>query len=68
MTEKFIPIEDVADHFSVSISTVRVWITKGIIPESAYIKLGYVYRFKLNEVVEALIDANKEENGETQNG
>ena len=49
--EKFVPIEDIAKHFSVSISTVRAWIRQGLIPA---LKLGGVYRFKVSEVEEAM--------------
>jgi excisionase family DNA binding protein len=49
--ESFVPIEDIAKHFAVSISTVRTWIRSGLIPA---LKLGGVYRFKVSEVEEAL--------------
>jgi excisionase family DNA binding protein len=49
--EAFVPIDGVAKHFSVSISTVRAWIRQDIIPS---LKLGGVYRFKLSEVEQAL--------------
>jgi hypothetical protein len=49
--ELFVPIEDVAKHFSVSISTVRTWIRSDLIPA---LKLGGVYRFKISEVEAAL--------------
>ena len=49
--EAFVPIEDVAKHFAVSISTVRAWIRQNLIPA---LKLGGVYRFKISEVEEAM--------------
>jgi hypothetical protein len=49
--ESFVPIEAVAKHFSVSISTDRAWIRQSLIPA---LKLGGVYRFKISEVEEAL--------------
>ena len=49
--EAFVPIEDIAKHFSVSISTVRAWIRQNLIPS---LKLGGVYRFKISEVEEAM--------------
>jgi excisionase family DNA binding protein len=49
--EAFVPIEDVAKHFAVSVSTVRAWIRQNLIPS---LKLGGVYRFKLSEVEKAL--------------
>ena len=51
MDEPFVPIEGVAKHFAVSISTVRMWIRQGLIPA---LKIGGVYRFKLSEVEEAM--------------
>ena len=49
--EAFVPIEDVAKHFAVSISTVRAWIRQNLIPA---LKLGGVYRFKISEVEQAM--------------
>lgn len=49
--ESFVPIEELAKHFAVSISTVRTWIRSGLIPA---LKLGGVYRFKISEVEAAL--------------
>jgi len=49
--EAFVPIEDIAKHFAVSISTVRAWIRQDLIPA---LKLGGVYRFKISEVEEAM--------------
>jgi len=49
--EKYITIEDVAKHYSVSISTVRSWMRADIIPA---LKIANVYRFKLSDVDAAL--------------
>jgi hypothetical protein len=49
--ETFVPIEDIAKHFSVSVSTVRGWIRQDLIPA---LKIGGVYRFKISEVEQAL--------------
>jgi excisionase family DNA binding protein len=53
--EAFVPIEDVAKHFAVSVSTVRAWIRQSLIPA---LKLGGVYRFKISEVEQALRKLN----------
>lgn len=45
--DAYVPIEKVAEHFAVSVSTVRTWLRNGDIPA---LKLGGVYRFKLSEV------------------
>lgn len=49
--EPFVPIEDVAKHFAVSVSTVRAWIRQNLIPS---LKIGGVYRFKISEVEVAI--------------
>ena len=54
MAEPFVPIEGVAKHFAVSISTIRAWLRQGNIPKHTYVKIGNTYRFKLPAVVEAL--------------
>lgn len=61
MTEPFVPIEDLAKHFTVSISTVRAWVRQGLIPKETYIKVGNTYRFSVSKVVDALTSAPKDE-------
>tara|TARA_R110002110_G_scaffold17663_1_gene75260 strand:+ start:2145 stop:2396 length:252 start_codon:yes stop_codon:yes gene_type:complete len=63
MAEPFVPIEDVAKHFAVSISTIRAWLRQGHIPKDTYVKLGNTYRFKLPAVEAALTNKAKEEEG-----
>ena len=53
-------INKVADYFRVSVSTVRKWVHSGQIPADTYIRLGEVYRFRLDDVEAALTDASKE--------
>jgi excisionase family DNA binding protein len=52
--EAYVPVEDVAEHLSVKVSTIRQWVSKGFIPKSTYIKVGYTYRFSIPAVIEAL--------------
>ena len=61
MNQEYVPIESVADKFSVSISTVRSWIRKGFIPRNCYIKAGNTYRFKLDEIESSLRKDAKED-------
>tara|TARA_R110000823_G_scaffold182038_1_gene314892 strand:- start:252 stop:500 length:249 start_codon:yes stop_codon:yes gene_type:complete len=61
MAEPFVPIEDVAKHFAVSISTIRAWLRQGHIPKNTYVKIGNTYRFKLPAVAEALTAQVKEQ-------
>ena len=65
-SETFVPIDDVAKHFSVSVSTVRAWIRKKRIPKHTYIKLGTTYRFKISAIEEALISENGDANDPEQ--
>jgi excisionase family DNA binding protein len=55
MDEKFVPIEDIAEHFAVSVSTVRAWIRQDLIPA---LKIGGVYRFKISDVERTLRELN----------
>ena len=52
--ESYVPVEEVAEHLSVKVSTIRQWVNKGFIPKTTYIKVGYTYRFNVPAVVEAL--------------
>ena len=49
--EPYVPIDELAKHFAVSVSTVRAWIRNNTIP---HLKVGGVYRFKISKVEEAL--------------
>jgi len=60
MNEPFVPIEDVANHFSVSISTVRAWVRQEHIPKDTYIKIGNTYRFRVGDVSNALTKKSEE--------
>ena len=51
---KYVPIEDVAKYFSVSISTIRAWVRQNQIPKDTYIKVGNTYRFCVDDVANAL--------------
>jgi hypothetical protein len=49
----FVPIEECAKHFTVSVSTIRSWIRQGFIPKDTYLKIGLTYRFDLSAMVQA---------------
>jgi len=53
--ETFVPMEELAEHFAVSVSTIRNWIRKGHIPPHAFVKAGPTYRFRISDVTEALM-------------
>ena len=58
---KYVPIEDVAKYFSVSISTIRAWVRQNQIPKDTYIKIGNTYRFCVDDVANALTKAEEPE-------
>ena len=47
--EKWVNLEDVAVHLSLSQDTVRTWIKEGKLP---FYKAGKIYKFKISEVDE----------------
>lgn len=49
MPEKWVNLEDIAKHLSVSEDTVRTWIKSGKLPFS---RAGKRYKFKISEVDE----------------
>lgn len=48
-TEKWVNLEDIAEHLSVSQDTVRTWIKEGKLP---FYRAGKRYKFKISEVDE----------------
>ena len=68
--EQLVPIEDVAKHFGVSLSTTRKWVRDGVIPSNTYIKVGKTQRFALASIAEALLkgDATEEATEEVDVG
>lgn len=60
---EFVGIEDVARHFNVSVSTARAWVRQKEIPQNTYVKIGKTYRFKLDAVVQALLQKEIETEG-----
>lgn len=61
MSGPYVPIEDVAKHLSVSVSTVRKWVREKHIPRATYIKVGNTYRFDVAAIAAALIPVDNEE-------
>jgi excisionase family DNA binding protein len=45
-TEKWVNLEDIAEHLSVSKGTVRTWMREGKLPIN---KAGKRYKFKISE-------------------
>ena len=58
---KLVQIKDVAEHFDVSVQTVRTWVREKKIP---FIKLGNVYRFRLKDIEESLLSDTQSQNEE----
>lgn len=60
MTQQpFVPVEELAKHFTVTVSCIRGWIRQGKIPKHTYIKVGNTYRFNVPAVVDALLQLPK---------
>lgn len=47
--EKWVNIEDIAEHLSLSIDTIRAWVKEGKLP---VYRAGKRYKFKISEVDE----------------
>ena len=60
MSVPYVPIEQVAKHFTVSLSTIRAWVRQGKIPSNTYIQVGNTYRFRVADVESALVGSPKE--------
>ena len=58
MAAEYATIQEVAEHFKVSVSTVRNWIRANTITPSTYIKIRDTYRFNLDLVEAALLRAS----------
>ena len=56
-----VPVEKVAEHFTVTVSCIRGWVRLGKIPKSTYIKVGNTYRFNIPAIVDALTAIPDEE-------
>lgn len=52
--ERYLTIEQLGEHYQVSISTIRSWIRTGVLPKDKYIKVGKTFRFRVSEVDVAL--------------
>lgn len=50
----YVKIGEVADYFSVSVSTIRLWMRNNHIPPHMYLKAGNTYRFRLKDIEEEL--------------
>jgi excisionase family DNA binding protein len=59
--EPYVPIEELAKYFTVSVSTIRSWVRTGRIPEGTYLKIGTTYRFKISDVEKALVESKRYE-------
>ena len=54
MDKPYVPIEGLARHLSVSVSTIRGWVRNKDVPENTYIRVVNTYRFSIPDVVDAL--------------
>ena len=67
MEDKYVDIQKLAEHFMVSVSTVRAWIRKGVLPAESYLKHRSTFRFKLPEVEPALRNYTKPQDNKMTN-
>jgi len=58
MQPKYVSSTELAEHFSVSVPTVRLWMRKHKIPPNLYVKVGTAYRFMLAEIEQHFFDEN----------
>ena len=47
MSNKFVPVDAVADRFGMSVHTVRGWVKRGLVPDDLYMKIGNTYRYDI---------------------
>ena len=66
MTSGFVTIDKVAEFLSVSVSTIRLWVRNQTIPKTAYIKIGNIYRFSIEDVVDALTIKSEMRNNDAE--
>lgn len=59
--DKLVQFKEVAEHFDVSVQTVRTWVRDKKIP---FMKLGNVYRFRLSDIEESLLIGSKSQNSD----
>ena len=53
--EKWVSLEEIAEHLGISKDTIRSWIKKDVIP---YRRIGKLYKFRISEV-DAWVDSGK---------
>jgi hypothetical protein len=66
--DAYVPIDALAAHLHVKVSTVRQWVKRGYIPRSSYIQVGKTYRFHVVDVVKALRGADTDSVSVAQTG
>tara|TARA_R100001244_G_C5168645_1_gene131550 strand:- start:1143 stop:1418 length:276 start_codon:yes stop_codon:yes gene_type:complete len=63
MTSPFATLIELAQHFRVSESTIRIWMRTNKVPKGTYVHINQTYRFNLDAVEKALLsDTRKGEN------
>jgi|31_taG_2_1085359.scaffolds.fasta_scaffold11221_3 predicted DNA-binding transcriptional regulator AlpA len=58
MDSKYVSSAELAQHFAVSVPTVRQWMRQNKIPPNLYIKVGTAYRFLLTDIEQHFFDEN----------
>jgi len=47
MSNKFVPVDAVADRFGMSVHTVGGWVKRGLVRDDLYMKIGNTYRYDI---------------------
>ncbi len=61
--EKWVNLEDIAEHLSLSEDTVRTWVKEGKLP---FYRAGKRYKFKISEVDEWVRAGGADETQQSQ--
>lgn len=63
---QYVTVNEVADHFNVSTSSVRIWLTEGKLPRNGFIKVGRTYRFKIDVIEQHLLSMDLDSDDTTE--
>ena len=60
MTKELVDIDAMARRLKVSVSTIRAWVHRGVIPPKLYVSVGTIYRFDADAIIDHLLSAGSE--------
>lgn len=56
----YVSAQTLANKLSVSQQTVRNWANSNVLPEGALIRIGSIYRFNMQQIIEEFAQPSKE--------